>query len=369
MDSKGKIAAIILSAGYSSRMKDFKPLLKIGNRTALEHIVESFYKAKVEDIIVVIGHNAEKIKDTYKGLKVKFVYNRHYSKGMYSSVVEGVKYLDKEIYSFFVLPVDIPIIKYSTINEIKGAFEQSEKGIIYPNFNGMRGHPPLISSDYIKKIIDNNEDGGLKNLLCNYERDAQDVKVVDQGVLLDMDTPEDYKKLLEYYKNSQIPNDEECRAILDKYCVSKGIIGHCEKVRDLSVELAKSLIDRGCKLNVRLIEASALLHDVERDKSRHAYRGWELLNKLGYPNVAEIIKEHMDIRVGENGISEKEIVYLADKMVMDNRVVSIEERFQRSLNKFKKDKQIMEMIKQRKINAEKIKEKIHRFGEDIYENK
>lgn len=72
MKKERKISAIILSAGYSSRMRDFKPLLKISDRTALEHIVDSFYKADVKDIIVVVGHKAEEIKNVYQGTKIKF---------------------------------------------------------------------------------------------------------------------------------------------------------------------------------------------------------------------------------------------------------------------------------------------------------
>lgn len=366
---KRKISAIILSAGFSSRMESFKPLLKLGTRTALEHIVYSFYKGDVEDIVVVIGHKAQEIKNTYKGPEIKFVYNRDYSKGMYSSVVEGVKNLDKENEGFFVIPVDTPIIKHLTIGKIKRAFQESGKGIIYPNFNGTRGHPPLISSIYINKIINYNGEGGLRNLLDSYKGDSYDLKVVDQGVVLDMDTPQDYKALLDYYKNHDIPNREECRAILDKYCVSGSIIRHSEKVKEVAFDIANRLVDKDLDLNLRLIEASALLHDVEKGKPKHAERGGKLLDELGYPKVAEIIKEHMDINVKDGGLSEKEIVYISDKMVVEDRIVSIEDRFKRSLSEFKANKEAIQMIEKKIADVKKIKQKIDEFGEYNYGGK
>lgn len=216
-----RVAAIILSAGYSSRMSDFKPLLKFGGKTALGHIIDTFHKADVMDIIVVTGHNSEKIQNSHGELRVNFVYNDNFSKGMYTSIVKGVVNLDEGIGGFFIMPVDIPLVKDRTIIEIKEAFKRSEKGIIHPVFNGKRGHPPLISSYYKEKIMNNEGDGGLRKLLINYDTDSLDIQVVDQAILLDMDTEEEYIKLLEYYKNSKIPNSEECRAILNKYCVSE----------------------------------------------------------------------------------------------------------------------------------------------------
>lgn len=364
--SRDRIAVIVLSAGYSSRMSDFKPLLKFGDKTALEYIIDTFHKAGIMDIIVVAGHNSEKIQNSCKGLEVDFVYNSNYPEGMYTSVVEGVKNLDEKIGGFFILPVDIPLVKDRTIIEIKETFKQSEKGIIHPVFNGKRGHPPLISSCYKEKIVDNRGDGGLKRLLEDHNMDSLDIQVVDQAILLDMDTKEEYMRLLEYYKNSKIPNLDECRAILNKYCVWKNVIKHCEKVREVAMKITEALINKGFRLNSTLIEAAALLHDVERDKPEHAVKGWELLNKLGYCDVADIIKEHMDIIPERNSITEKEIVYLSDKMVIGDKVVSIKERFKGPLDKFKENKKVLEIIKRRKMNTEIIAGKINKSGIDIY---
>lgn len=367
--SRDRIAVIVLSAGYSSRMSDFKPLLRFGDKTALEHIIDTFHKADIIDIIVVTGHNREKIQNSCKGLKVDFVYNSNYPGGMYTSVVEGVKNLDERIGGFFILPVDIPLVKDRTIIEIKKAFKQSEKGIIHPVFNGKRGHPPLISSCYKGKIVNNKGAGGLKRLLEDHNMDSLDIQVVDQAILLDMDTKEEYMKLLEYHKNSKIPNLDECRVILNKYCVLENVIKHCEKVREVAMKIAEALINKGFRLNLPLIGAAALLHDIERDKPEHAIKGWKLLNELGYHDVADIVKEHMDIIPEQNNITEKEIVYLSDKMVIGNKVVSIDERFKKPLNKFKENKKVIKIIKDRKTNAKIIANKINKSGIDIYENK
>lgn len=96
-----------------------------------------------------------------------------------------------------MLPGDNPLVKPQTIREIIQVYRESKAGIIYPNFKGLRGHPPLISAAYIKSILSWNQPGGLRSLLSNYAIDALDVEVEDQVVLLDMDNPLDYQKVLE----------------------------------------------------------------------------------------------------------------------------------------------------------------------------
>ena len=77
-------------------------------------------------------------------------------------------------------------------------FFSTESGIIYPTYQGMRGHPPLIFSRYVNEVLAWTKPGGMKALLEQYEPDAIDVEVVDPGILLDMDTLEDYHKMLKY---------------------------------------------------------------------------------------------------------------------------------------------------------------------------
>lgn len=107
-------------------------------------------------------------------------------------------------------PVDIPLITPLTIKKILGAYPVCKAGVIYPCFNGKRGHPPLISSANIARILSWHGDGGLRSLLRQWEHEAVDIEVDDQGVLIDMDTPEDYyriqeKRIQEKHSRGNIP--------------------------------------------------------------------------------------------------------------------------------------------------------------------
>lgn len=195
MVSKIQIAAIIAAAGYSSRMKVFKPLLPLGASTVIETVADCFLKAGIDNITVVLGHNADMLMPVLDKKGVRWVYNESYDSGMYSSVVAGVKALNTSVKCVFFLPVDIPLVKYQTITQLYQVYSQNTKSIIYPVHNGRRGHPPLISSALFREILAHDGSGGLKEILSRHQEEALYIEVDDEGILLDMDTYEDYTKI------------------------------------------------------------------------------------------------------------------------------------------------------------------------------
>jgi molybdenum cofactor cytidylyltransferase len=276
---------------------------------------------------------------------------------MFCSVSAGVKSLPPEAAGFFLLPVDTPIVSSHTLDMLVNAFCTSEFGIIYPSYQGMRGHPPLISSRYSKEVLGWNKPGGMRTLLEEHEPDALNVEVADPGILLDMDTLEDYHKMLKYYGDTLLPSEEECYEIIRNAKTPLSVINHCKQVAQLSYEMGYSLTKFGCHLNLELIRTAALLHDLAKGEPDHAQVG---ATKLGnYPEVAEIVAEHMDISLNpDQTLSEKEIVYLADKLVLDDQIVTVRERFAGALEQHKANQVVTNMIRQRLNDAEIIQIRI-----------
>ncbi|MGC8602759.1 MAG: nucleotidyltransferase family protein [Desulfomonilaceae bacterium] len=195
-----KITALVLSAGLSSRMTVFKPLLKFGSKTILEHVVLTLRESGIEDILVVVGYRAEDLIPMLQNMHIRWIKNVNYEKGMLSSIKTGISTIGKEFDAFLVMPVDIPLVKTRTIVELVLAFQESSRLICYPNFRGRRGHPPIISTQYGDEILLWDKPGGLKGFLRQKEAEALDLKVEDESVLMDMDTLEDYKRLLEIFE-------------------------------------------------------------------------------------------------------------------------------------------------------------------------
>ena len=361
-NKKGKdlLVAIIVAAGYSSRMKRFKPLLPLRGSTVLEQAVLNFQANGIRDIRVVVGHRANELLPVLEKLGVRAIVNSDFPEGMFSSIRAGVKSLTSEVLGFFLLPVDNPIVNKQTLETLENTFFSTEYGIIYPSYQGERGHPPLISSRYVNEVQAWSQPGGMRALLEQYEHDALDVEVVDPGILLDMDTPEDYQKMLKYCGDIQVLSEEECYAILLRANTPVKIIKHCKQVAQLSCAMGSYLIRLGCPMNLDLIRTAALLHDLAKGEPHHAEVGAGRL--MNYPEVAKIVAEHTDICLNQDlPLTEKEIVYLADKLVLEDQIISLQVRFSCPLEKYKNDQEVLRKIRQRLSDAEKIQTRIEQL--------
>ena len=131
--------------------------------------------------------------------------------------------------------------------------------------------------------------------------------------------------------NIKIPSKSECLSILNKNKTPSNVIAHSKAVCKVAEEIAENLTKRGISVNRDLVVASALLHDVEREKKEHIIEGAKLIRKMGFPEVAKVISKHSLYKI-ENPLKqphtcEEKIVFYADKRVKGSKVVSLEERF------------------------------------------
>jgi molybdenum cofactor cytidylyltransferase len=351
------ISAIIPAAGCSSRMHDFKPFLKLGDASFLERAVQLFQDAGIQDIRVVIGHRHEDILSRYGHLAVHWCFNPDFKKGMFTSILAGVKDLPSPCRAFFMLPVDIPLVRTSTIRELLRKFYKTGCAAAHPCLSGRRGHPPLISTGLIPAMLKWRGENGLKGFLAQHDAGAVDVETADEGILLDADTKEDYNALVLRHRQGDIPSPEECMALLtEKFRVPGQIIDHSLMVTRLALALGRHLNRSGYGLNLHLITAAALLHDMARQQPDHANVGADILNNLGFPEVSEIVRSHMDITESPKGpITEEEIVYLADKFVQADRIVPMENRFTEKLKRHATAPHVREAVMERFEKAMAVK--------------
>lgn len=197
-----KFSAVIIAAGFSSRMHTFKPLLKLGEQTILEKVIGTFAKAGVQEIIVVLGHKQELLEPIVKSLNQKCIINDAYQEGMFSSIQAGVRTLSFDSDAFFMMPVDLPLVQVETISRMIDHFTNQPLDILHPTTNGKKGHPPLIASQLFQHILQYDGSGGLKALLNASHYHVGFLDVDDQGILQDMDTEEDYGRIKQYYSQN-----------------------------------------------------------------------------------------------------------------------------------------------------------------------
>ncbi|MFH1114370.1 MAG: NTP transferase domain-containing protein [Pseudomonadota bacterium] len=354
------ITAIVLAAGYSSRMGAFKPLLRIGDKTVLERIIGLFREAGIGDVRVVAGHRAEEVIPRAEELGVRWILNEHFQDGMLSSVQAGVGSIGPDRDAFFLLPVDIPLVRTHTVLKLKAAYGECGKGIVYPTFVGKRGHPPLIAARYSEEILNWTGSGGLRSFLSRKESDAVNVAVPDEYIGLDMDTPADYETILKKWAAYDIPSVPECMEVLkERDAVSGKLIAHSRRVAQVALIIGQALNDRGSCLDPALIRAAGLLHDMARDRPRHASTGGRILRDMGFPRVAEIVEQHMSVEIrADRPVNERDVVALSDKLVMGDVVVSLEDRFQTRLDRYSNDPDIRAAVSERLTHARRLRARI-----------
>ncbi len=193
----GKLGGIILAAGLSSRMKDFKPLLKIGNMPMISWVVSMMQYAGAEPIVVVTGYKSEEVECILKNSSVIFVHNPNYNNTqMIHSLILGLKELKDVCNRIIITPADVPLIKHDTIENIVKA----DGDFVRPLFNGVPGHPVVLSSHLIPMIERYNGNGGLRGAIEQNNVEIHDVKVDDKCVIFDCDTKEDYEEILKIYE-------------------------------------------------------------------------------------------------------------------------------------------------------------------------
>lgn len=191
-------AGLIVAAGLSSRMGMFKPLLKIGDKTFIEHIIDKFKLLGLSPIVVVVGHKSESLSEKFKDRDIKFIKNdKFYETDMFYSIKLGLEYLENKSNRIFITPCDNPLFSVRTMEELL----KYDDEIVIP-INKNPGHPILIKNFIISEILNFNGEGGLKAFL-ETKKDKKYVDVDDPAIDLDADYFSDYEKMLDYYNTKK----------------------------------------------------------------------------------------------------------------------------------------------------------------------
>jgi molybdenum cofactor cytidylyltransferase len=191
------ICAVVLAAGLSRRMGVQKLLLPFGGKTVISHIIDQLLASTVDEVHVVVGHQAERISAELSGLAITIVKNPNYKSGMLSSVRRGLRNLPENCRAVMVVLGDQPSITTGLIDKMLQSFATTEKSILVPLHKGKRGHPILFSSHYRDEIMTQYSDVGLRGLLHSHPDDVFEFDVSTASVLFDMDYPEDYQRELD----------------------------------------------------------------------------------------------------------------------------------------------------------------------------
>lgn len=191
-----RTGAVITAAGMSSRMGDFKPMLKMGSLSVVMRIIANFQQAGVFPIVIVTGYRADELEKHVSGQGVICVRNEEYQTSeMVDSAAIGLNYIINKCSRTFITPVDIPLFTVSTVKRLM----EHDADIVKPVYRGKAGHPVLLNCEIIPKLLEEGKECGLNKAMLSFKDRTDYVEVEDEGVLKDADTPEDYRNMVEYH--------------------------------------------------------------------------------------------------------------------------------------------------------------------------
>ena len=189
-----RIYGLVLAAGMARRMGTTKQLLPFGDKTVLQTVVDTLCGAKLAGVSVVLGHDAEAVRESLRDRPVRFCVNEAYREGMFSSVLCGLRALPADADAALIALGDQPQIALNAVRAVVRAYREGDKGIVIPVSGGKRGHPVLIDLPrYRREILSLSGDRGLKPVVRGHPEDTLEVPVDDEGILRDLDTPADYR--------------------------------------------------------------------------------------------------------------------------------------------------------------------------------
>ncbi|HET6516003.1 MAG TPA: nucleotidyltransferase family protein [Thermodesulfovibrionales bacterium] len=178
-------------------MGKLKQLLPLGDRPAVLRCLESIRGAGIDDIVLVVGHDSQEIMGVIEEFPAKVVCNAEPETGMYDSVRLGLGKVDPSASGVFICLADQPLVKADTLLSMRFCHEEKPDMIIIPLYRGMTGHPPLLPK---RILIEVELFPTLRDLIQRHAEEVLGVEVADEGVVLDMDTWEDYERMLECFR-------------------------------------------------------------------------------------------------------------------------------------------------------------------------
>jgi molybdenum cofactor cytidylyltransferase len=193
-----RVGAIVLAAGRSVRMGETKQLLPVNGRTLLEHSLASVRKSAIDAIVLVLGYAVERIRCELSAELLKdvtVVVSEGYAEGISSSLRVGLKALESQMDAALIVLADQPFVKPETMDRIIEAYQQNGAEIVVPHYNGRRGNPVLLDRGVFAEAMSLKGDAGFRVLFGGHTAGLLAVDVDDEGVLLDIDSREDYERL------------------------------------------------------------------------------------------------------------------------------------------------------------------------------
>src|SRR5262249_45322617 len=262
-----RVAAIVLAAGMSRRMGRPKQLLRLGGKSLLQRTLDTIRGSEVNEIVLVLGAAAEEVQTqlTFDGVHV--VINSDFQKGMGTSLRTGLAAVSASIQGALIVLADQPFVRSSTLDEMIAYRHKHAPQILIPVSRGFRGNPVLLHHSVFPELMNLTGDIGCRAIFGSHRESIHKLKVDDAGILLDIDSAEDWERLNSlgdpsaHFKD-MVEVEERTEMVSNR--PELVVVGHDATARALAklarvLEFTVTIVDPLLSLN-ELPEADRVLH-------------------------------------------------------------------------------------------------------------
>ncbi len=203
-----KAAGLISVAGQSLRMGAFKPLLPINGKPMIAHTAAVFSQAGITDLFVVVGKNGDAVMEAFAGKNAHFIWNHAFeTTEMFTSIQLGLREIQRTggYDGAFLLPGDMPAVPSKMLLSLITVLESSDWDVVFPSDGTRRLHPPLIRASCFEPLIGYRGADGLRGAFREMEGRIGYVLTSEPGCQIDVDTPDDYARVLAHLQESEVP--------------------------------------------------------------------------------------------------------------------------------------------------------------------
>lgn len=359
------IYVLIAAAGCSRRMKQFKPLLPLHDMCILESTLKNFQDAGLHNIITVVGYRKQKMIPILKKAGVLIVENNAYDEtDMLESIRLGLQSVPPRADAVFLCPADVALVSPFTVQELIAHHRAFPSSVLLPAYHGECGHPPLFTRPVMEALTHYKGDKGMRGVLEMFQDDTEILEVPDPEILEDADLPKDYERLKAAAKNRAVPSVRVCEDIWDYVKTPSRVRAHCRAVERTALKLAEAYEARhdsrsSSLIDVTVLSRAALLHDMLKTQPHHAKAAADMLELMGYCGVAGCVRYHKQLPTHfRDTVNETTLLYLADRLVIEDRSVSLAERFLEKKAGFTGNTEALECLERDRKTAEHLYELI-----------
>jgi len=197
-DSELPVAGVVLASGLSLRFgEENKLLAPFGQATVVRRTVQAYLDGNLQPVLVVMGHQADRVRSALAGLTVTAVCNPEFEQGQSRALVRGVNSLPRHTAAAIIGVADQPLLAGDVIRELVTTYRTTRAPLVVPRFAGRRGNPVLFDRRLFPELLQVTGDRGGRPVLEAHRQDIVWLDVSDARMAADVDTPEDYRALLD----------------------------------------------------------------------------------------------------------------------------------------------------------------------------